>query len=129
MTHFGIRFSALATKLSKVAFCVMAVALGITACSKGGGEADPSFFTQKGCVQCHSVSAFGLTSAAQIGPDLSDAVDDVPRRFGKSLEEFLANPTGTMQVVLSSQIKLTDAEKQQAIKLIKLANEKKKAGK
>lgn len=129
MNHLLQQFLSLpATKLIKLGCCALAVGFGLTACG-GGNQPDPSFFTQKGCVQCHSVSAFGLTSAAQIGPDLSDAVDDVPRRFGKSLEEFLANPTGTMQMVLSSQIKLTDAEKAQAIALIKLANEKKKSGK
>ncbi|HYE72053.1 MAG TPA: hypothetical protein VEF04_01930 [Blastocatellia bacterium] len=122
-------FSSLsASKLIKLGCCAAAVTIGLTACGGGSGP-DPSFFTQKGCVQCHSVSAFGLASAAQIGPDLSDAVDDVPRRFNKSLEEFMANPTGTMQLVLSSQIKLTDAEKAQAVALIKLASEKKKSGK
>jgi cytochrome c551/c552 len=119
--------SASSLRLGKLALCAAALALGFAAC--GGNDLDPAFFTQKGCVQCHSVSAFGITSAAQIGPDLSEAVEDVPKRFGKSLEEFLNNPTGTMQMVLSSQIKLTDAEKQQAVKLMQAAYEKKKAGK
>jgi cytochrome c551/c552 len=123
--------SATAARIGKLALTAVAGALGFAACSSGAASdiaAGNAFFTQKGCVQCHSVSVYGVKSAAQIGPDLSDAVNDVPRRFGKPLEEFLANPTGTMQMVLSSQIKLTDAEKQEAIRLIKKADELKKAG-
>ena len=46
-------------------------------------------------------------------------------RFGKTLEDFLANPTGTMGVVLSTQIQLTDAERREAIEKLKIAYQKK----
>ncbi len=84
-----------------------------------------AFFVKKGCFICHSVSTLGIESAAKIGPDLADADADVQRRFGKTLEDFLANPTGTMSVVLSTQIQLTAEEKQDAIARLKAAYQKK----
>lgn len=84
-----------------------------------------SFFVKKGCFACHSISAFDIKSASDIGPDLSFAVSDVQSRFGKTLEDFLARPTGTMAVVLSTQIQLTDEEKQEAVAKLKSAYEKK----
>jgi hypothetical protein len=84
-----------------------------------------AFFVKKGCFACHSVTAFDIKAAAEIGPDLSFAVSDVPSRFGKTLEDFLANPTGTMAVVLSTQIQLTNEEKQEAVAKLKSAYEKK----
>ncbi|MCG3160776.1 MAG: hypothetical protein JMDDDDMK_01851 [Acidobacteria bacterium] len=83
-----------------------------------------AFFVRKDCISCHSISAFGI-KAANIGPDLSEAAVDTQRRFGKSLEEFLHNPSGTMSIVLSSRIPLTDAEKQEAIRLLKIAYQRK----
>ena len=52
-----------------------------------------------------------MKSPAQIGPDLSNAVEDVQSRFGRTLDDFLREPTGTMAVVLSRQIVLTPEEK------------------
>lgn len=73
------------------------------------------WFVQTGCFVCHSVSALGVKSPAQIGPDLSNAVEDVQSRFGVTIDAFLANPTGTMSVVLSRQIILTPEQKQEAV--------------
>lgn len=84
-----------------------------------------AFFVKKGCFACHSVTSLGIQSASNIGPDLAFAVPDVQSRFGKTLEDFLAHPTGTMAVVLSTQIQLTDEEKQEAIAKLKIAYEKK----
>jgi cytochrome c2 len=84
-----------------------------------------AFFVKKGCFACHSITAFDIKSAADIGPDLSFAAADVQSRFGKTLEDFLAHPTGTMAVVLSTQIQLTDEERQEAIAKLKSAYEKK----
>ena len=74
-------------------------------------SSDPraAIFLEKGCPQCHSISALGVKSPAEIGPDLTIAYTDVQSRFNMELEEFLKNPTGTMQMVLSSQIKLSPA--------------------
>lgn len=84
-----------------------------------------AFFVSKGCFACHSISAFDVKSASDIGPDLSFAVSDVQNRFGRTLEDFLAKPTGTMAVVLATQIQLTDDEKREAVTKLKSAYQKK----
>ena len=78
-----------------------------------------AIFLEKGCPQCHSISALGVKSPAEIGPDLTLAYTDVRSRFNMELEEFLKNPTGTMQIVLSSQIKLTPEERDSIIEILK----------
>lgn len=77
-----------------------------------------AWFVQTGCFVCHSITVFGVNSPAQIGPDLSNAVEDVQSRFGRTIDDFLASPTGTMSVVLSRQIILTP--EQRAIAVSKL---------
>jgi cytochrome c2 len=83
-----------------------------------------AFFVRKGCFICHDVSSLGIESASKLGPDLSIAVTDVQARFGKTLEDFLKNPTGTMAVVLSTQIHLTDEERKEAVDKLHLAFER-----
>ena len=92
-------------------------------------QGEGAFFVNHRCFVCHSVSTLGIESPAKIGPDLADAVADVQSRFGKTLEDFLANPTGTMSVVLSTQIQLTNAEKKEAVEKLKIAYQKKLASK
>jgi hypothetical protein len=77
------------------------------------------WFVQTGCFVCHSISALGVKSPAQIGPDLSNAVEDVQSRFGVTIDQFLANPTGTMSVVLTRQIVLTPEQKQVAVQKLR----------
>jgi len=84
-----------------------------------------AFFANKGCFVCHSITAFELESPTNIGPDLTIAVVDVQKRFGVPLNVFLHNPTGTMQIVLSSIIPLTPAERDSVFKLLTIAFEKK----
>jgi hypothetical protein len=86
-----------------------------TAAAGGPGQ----WFVETGCVQCHSVSVFDVKSQAQIGPDLSIAVEDVRTRFGVELEEFLDNPSGTMALVFSSQIQLTPEQKKVALQKLR----------
>ena len=76
-----------------------------------GGE----WFKQKGCTDCHSIAAYRMWNLTAQGPDLSEAVEDVPRRFGRSLEDFLHAPSGTMAMVLSTRIPLTGEERDLAI--------------
>jgi hypothetical protein len=91
-------------------------------------EGEGAFFVRKGCFICHDVSSLGIESASKIGPDLSIAVTDVQARFGKTLEDFLKNPTGTMAVVLSTQIHLTEDERKEAVEKLHLAFERKQQG-
>jgi hypothetical protein len=90
-----------------------------------------AWFVKTGCFVCHSISVYGVRSPAQIGPDLSTAVEDVQTRFGRTLDDFIAKPTGTMQVVLERQIVLSPEEKQVAIAKLREAfveHQKQKAG-
>jgi hypothetical protein len=73
------------------------------------------YFVQTGCFVCHSIAVYGVKSPAQIGPDLSIAVSDVQSRFGRTIDDFFMNPTGTMSVVLSRQIVLTPEQRKEAI--------------
>jgi cytochrome c2 len=91
-------------------------------------EGEGRFFVEKTCFICHDVSSFGIVSATKIGPDLALAVEDVPRRTGRTLDSFLMEPSGTMQIVLSKQIQLTEEERREAIRLLKIAYEKYKEG-
>jgi mono/diheme cytochrome c family protein len=88
-----------------------------------------AFFVKKNCFVCHSVSTLGIDAAAQIGPDLALAVEDVQSRFGRTLDDFLARPTGTMEVVLSTMITLTEEERKEAIEKLRYAYELKNQGK
>jgi mono/diheme cytochrome c family protein len=82
-----------------------------------------AFFVKKNCFVCHSISTLGVEAAAQIGPDLANAPADVQSRFGRTLDDFLAKPTGTMEVVLSTMITLTQEERDEAIAKIRYAYE------
>lgn len=82
-----------------------------------GGE----WFVQSGCTSCHSVTAYDLWTPAVTAPDLSLAVEGVPMRFGRSLEDFLEAPTGTMAMVLSSRIVLNDNDRLIAIERLQEA--------
>jgi len=92
---------------------------GITPTTYAYSDARGEIFARKGCPQCHTISALGIKSPAEIGPDLTGAYEDVQTRFGLKLDEFLAAPTGTMQMVLSSMIKLTPAERDSIIHILK----------
>jgi cbb3-type cytochrome oxidase cytochrome c subunit len=87
-----------------------------------------AFFVKKGCFICHSVDSLGIENTAKIGPDLSIAVTDVQSRFGRTLEDFIKSPTGTMAVVLSTQIQLSEEEKREAVERLKFAYQRKQEG-
>ncbi|MFN8061756.1 MAG: c-type cytochrome [Vicinamibacterales bacterium] len=84
-------------------------------------EGPGGWFVQTGCFVCHSLSVFNVKSPAQIGPDLSNAVEDVQARFGRTIDDFLREPTGTMSVVLTRQIVLTPEQKATAIQKLREA--------
>jgi cytochrome c2 len=81
-------------------------------------EGDGAFFVKHSCFVCHSIEAFDIKSPTDKGPDLSWAPEDVRARFSKTVEEFIFAPTGTMEIILSSQIPLTDEEKWEAVNKI-----------
>jgi cytochrome c2 len=81
-------------------------------------DGDGAFFFEHSCFICHSVEAFDIVSPTNKGPDLSWAPDDVRTRFNKTVEEFLFDPTGTMKIILDSQLPLSDEEKWEAVEKI-----------
>jgi len=91
---------------------------GAAAQVASNGDPRARIFLAKGCPQCHSISAFGIKSPTDVGPDLTHAAQDVKTRFGTELKEFLHNPTGTMMVVLSAQIQLSPPERDSIIEIL-----------
>ncbi len=79
------------------------------------------WFARTGCYTCHPVSAMGVTSPTPIGPDLSTAADDTERRYGKTIEAFLARPEGVMRAVFARQLMLTPAQKNEAARELRAA--------
>ena len=106
------------------------VPASISAGASGPAATDPraAIFVTKGCPQCHSISALGVRSPSEVGPDLTIAYTDVQSRFNMKLEEFLKNPTGTMQIVLSSQIKLSPEERDSIIEILEDLHEEAAGG-
>ena len=84
-------------------------------------EGPGAWFVKTGCFVCHSISSLGVKSPAQIGPDLSTAVEDTQSRFGRTVDDFLREPTGTMAVVLSRQIVLNPQQKAEAVQKLREA--------
>ena len=84
-------------------------------------EGPGAWFVKTGCFVCHSIESLGVKSPAQIGPDLSTAVEDTQTRFGRTVDDFLREPTGTMAVVLSRQIVLSPEQKAVAIEKLREA--------
>ncbi|MBC8400234.1 MAG: hypothetical protein H8E14_01960, partial [Candidatus Marinimicrobia bacterium] len=79
------------------------------------------FFIEKGCFVCHSISSWGIISPSEKGPDLAYAVDDVRTRFGMTLDEFMFEPRGTMKIILSTMIVLSENEKWEVINKLREA--------
>ena len=96
---------------------------GAVAAAPASSDPRAALFLAKGCPQCHSISALGVKSPAEVGPDLTLAYSDVRNRFNVSLEDFLRAPTGTMQVVLSQMITLTPAERDSITHILKRLHE------
>ncbi|MCP4634070.1 MAG: cbb3-type cytochrome c oxidase subunit II [candidate division Zixibacteria bacterium] len=87
-------------------------------------EGDGAFFIKQGCFGCHSVQAYDIKSPTEKGPDLTFAIDDVRVRFGQTLQEFIFDPSqsGTMSIIFSSKVILSDAEKWDLIDKLTKAN-------
>jgi cytochrome c551/c552 len=118
-------------RFSKLILLAITLAAGaaMIGCGSDQMAEGKAFFQEKGCTECHSVSTFGLESQNKSGPDLAEAYTDVQKRFGTSLENFLKNPTGTMQMVLTSKIKLTEEDRRKTIELLKYAYDNRPAQK
>ncbi len=89
------------------------------AVASSGPDPRAAIFVEKGCNSCHSIALLGLKAAAEVGPALDDAYQHVPERVGMPLDEFFRAPTGQMQMVLRNQIRLTGAERDSIVGILK----------
>jgi hypothetical protein len=99
------------------------IALTALAVVAGGGRAqtDPRarIFVQRGCTDCHAVSALRVKASADVGPDLTYAYGDVVCRYGINLESFMANPAGVMRMMVASHLRLTVADRDSIVRLLR----------
>jgi hypothetical protein len=98
--------------------------LGAPAWAQGEGKRvgpDPraTLFVRRGCTECHAISGLGVKAKSDVGPDLTFAYADVFVRYGVTLESFLANPAGIMRLVLAAHLRLTAAEQDSILHVLK----------
>ncbi|MEH7113630.1 cytochrome C [Neobacillus niacini] len=84
---------------------------------------EANILNSKGCLGCHAVDKLGLKGGAT-GPDLSKAFTEVEGKHGKSLDEFLKEPTSAVMSSVISGSPLTDEERTQVLDMLKQASEK-----
>lgn len=82
-----------------------------------------NILSSKGCLGCHAVDKLGLDGGAT-GPDLSKAYTEVEGKHGKSLDEFLKEPTSAVMSSVIGGSPLTDEERAQVLDMLKQASEK-----
>jgi cytochrome c551/c552 len=82
-----------------------------------------NILNSKGCLGCHAVDSLSLDGGAT-GPDLSKAFTDVEGKHGKSIDEFLKEPTSAVMSSVISGSPLTDEERTQVLDMLKQASEK-----
>ena len=90
-------------------------------------DARARIFVERGCGDCHAVSALKVKASSDVGPDLTYAYGDVLRRYGVNLESFMANPTGVMRMMLASHLRLTAADRDSIVRLLRGLHEERRA--
>jgi mono/diheme cytochrome c family protein len=85
------------------------------------GARDPraAIFLQRGCSECHAISALQVRASKDVGPDLSYAYGDVVIRYGVDLEAFLDHPSGVMRLMLASHLHLSAADRDSILQILK----------
>ena len=102
------------------ALLVTLTALAVVAGGAGAQtDARARIFVERGCRDCHAVSALNLKASTDVGPDLTYAYGDVLRRYGLNLEAFMANPPGVMRMMLASHIRLTVADRDSIVIILR----------
>jgi len=107
--------------------------IALTALAALGGrgaaqvDARARIFVERGCRDCHAVSALKLKASADVGPDLTFAYGDVLRRYGLNLESFMANPPGVMRMMLASHLRLTVADRDSVVQILRALYEERRA--
>lgn len=101
---------------------VLIALAGLAAVAAGGrAQTDPRarIFVQRGCTECHAISALRVKASADVGPDLTYAYGDVVCRYGVNLESFMANPAGVMRMMLASHLGLTMADRDSIVHVLR----------
>lgn len=75
---------------------------------------------QKGCVACHAVSEIGL-EGPPTGPDLSHVYSIMEGKHGKTMEEFLAEPTSAVMATVLGENPLTEEEIEAIAEVLQIA--------
>ncbi|MDQ0253298.1 mono/diheme cytochrome c family protein [Evansella vedderi] len=73
-----------------------------------------------GCVACHAVETLNLDGPAT-GPDLSNAYTIVEAKHGKSIEEYLQNPTTAVMASVMDGHPLSDEALESVVEALRLA--------
>ena len=109
----------------------MLIALAALAMLAGtvGAQTDPRarIFIERGCRDCHAVSGLKVKALTDVGPDLTYAYGDVLRRYGLNLESFMANPTGVMRLMVASHLRLSMADRDSIVVLLRRLYEERRA--
>ena len=110
------------------ALLLVGMALGAVA-ARGAAQSDPRarIFVERGCRDCHAISALNMKASADVGPDLTYAYGDVLRRYGLNLESFMANPTGVMRLMVASHLRLSMADRDSIVILLRGLYEERRA--
>lgn len=66
-----------------------------------------------------AITTLRVKASAEVGPDLTYAYGDVLHRYGLNLESFMADPTGVMRMMLASHIRLTVADRDSIVRLLR----------
>lgn len=83
-----------------------------------------NIIVKRGCIQCHSVASLNI-KGGQVGPDLSNAYNDVQSSRGLPIEQFLTKPNSAVMSGVLGGKPLTDDQRQQVLDLLKKASEAK----
>jgi len=115
-----------------VILAALLLATTVVARAQGGGNSPAAVASKVGVLNVRQAivnTAEGKQAAAELQSqfaarqtdldNLRKQIEDVQSRFGRTIDDFLAAPTGTMSVVLSRQIILSPAEKTVAIEKLR----------
>ena len=93
----------------------------VAARSTRPGPRDPRavIFLQRGCSECHAISALQVRASKDVGPDLTYAYGDVVTRYGVDLESFLDHPSGVMRLMLASHLHLSAGDRDSILQILK----------
>lgn len=93
--------------------------LAVVATGQGPRDPRAAIFLQRGCNECHAISALRVGATKDVGPDLTYAYGDVVNRYGVNLETFLDHPSGVMRLMLASHLHLSAADRDSILQILK----------